>query len=336
MMNYLNNSNIFANFGAWIGRSCKPSDKGKLTALPHFQFCQHNFKNVSNMLKYEDLPEINSKRWLSLENLEGEDWRDVEGFEEHLQISSYGRLKRKRSVIERSNEHGFYTIREKILALQPDYRGYVFKPISIEGVRSNLNIHRLVAKAFVANPKGYPDVNHIDENHSDNIYTNLEWCTRKYNSNYGTIKERIKKTRIDRGRTRKIVLYTYNGEPIKEYDTLDDAGRDLGVNSVMIGRCCEGKVSCADGFHFRYKGVPYVKRKILVNRYFCETTLSDGTRIKDRNVHRLCCKLGISYASFMNVLKGTTKQMTPPYQGTINIVDSYGNSMKIANGILIK
>lgn len=44
MTNYLGNSNIFANFGAWIGRGCKPSDKGKLTALPHFNFCQHNFK----------------------------------------------------------------------------------------------------------------------------------------------------------------------------------------------------------------------------------------------------------------------------------------------------
>ena len=335
MTNYLDNSNIFANFGAWIGRSCKPSDKGKLTALPHFQFCQHNFKNVSNMLKYEDLPEINSKRWLSLENLEGEDWRDVEGFEEHLQISSYGRLKRKRSIIERSNGHGFYTIREKILALQPDDRGYVFKPISIEGVRSNLNIHRLVAKAFVANPNGYPDINHIDENHSDNIYTNLEWCTRKYNSNYGTIKERIKKTRIDRGRTRKIVLYTYDGEPIKEYDTLDDAGRDLGVNSVMIGRCCKGTVSCADGYHFRYKGEPYKKRKILVNRYFCKTTTSDGNIIEERNVRKFCNMTGICYASLMNVLKGTTKQMTPPYQGVIFVTDAYGKKMKIGNGILI-
>lgn len=333
---YLHSSNIFANFEAWIGRSCKPSDKGKLTVLPHFKFCQHNYINVSKMFKYEDLPQINSERWMSLENLKGEEWRDVEGFEDHLQISSYGRLKRKRAVVVRSNNCGIYTVKEKILALQPDSRGYVFKPVAIEGKHYNLNIHRLVAKAFVLNPNGYPDVNHIDENHSDNIYTNLEWCTRKYNSNYGTIKERIKKTRVDRGRTRKIVLYTYDGKPIKEYDTLDDAGRDLGINSVMIGRCCAGKISRAEGYHFRYKGEKYVKRPIKVNTYFCETTLSDGSRIKDRNVYRLCNTLGVSYASFMNVLKGRTSQMTPPYQGTINITDSYGNSMKISNGILIK
>lgn len=44
MAYYLNNSDNFATFVAWIGRICKPSDKGKLTAFPHFKFCQHNFK----------------------------------------------------------------------------------------------------------------------------------------------------------------------------------------------------------------------------------------------------------------------------------------------------
>lgn len=335
MAYYLNTSDNFATFVAWIGRNCKPSDKGKLTAFPRFLFCQHNFKNVSNMLKYENLPKVNSERWLSLENLEGEEWRDVEGFEEHLQISSCGRLKRKHAVVVRSKNRGSYTVRERILAINPDERGYMFKSINIEGRNVNLNIHRLVAKAFVANPNGYPDVNHIDENHSDNIYTNLEWCTRKYNSNYGTIKERTRKTKVNRGHTRKIVLYTYDGEPVKEFDTLDDAGRELGINSVMIGRCCKGTVSCADGYHFRYKGEPYKKRKILVNRYFCKTTISDGNTIEERNVRKFCNMTGICYTSLMNVLKGTTKQMTPPYQGVIFVTDAYGKKMKIGNGILI-
>lgn len=44
MNNYLDNSNIFANFGAWIGGSCKPSDKEKLTLFPRFTFCQQNLK----------------------------------------------------------------------------------------------------------------------------------------------------------------------------------------------------------------------------------------------------------------------------------------------------
>ena len=88
-------SNIFVNFVAWIGGSCKPSDKGKLTPFPRFTFCQHNFNNVSSMLRFEELPEVNSERWLSLEDLPGEVWRDVVGYEELFSISCYGRLKRK-------------------------------------------------------------------------------------------------------------------------------------------------------------------------------------------------------------------------------------------------
>lgn len=72
---YLDNSNIFANFGAWIGGSCKPSDKEKLTLFPRFTFCQQNLINVSNMLRFEELPEVNSERWLSLEDLPGEEYK---------------------------------------------------------------------------------------------------------------------------------------------------------------------------------------------------------------------------------------------------------------------
>ena len=94
MGNYLQILDNFANFVAWIGGSCKPSDKGKLTAFPRFIYCQLNVnKNVSNMLRFEELPEINSERWLSLEDLEGEEWRDVVGYEGLYKVSNYGRIK---------------------------------------------------------------------------------------------------------------------------------------------------------------------------------------------------------------------------------------------------
>ena len=59
---------------------------------------------------------------------------------------------------------------------------------------SQLLVHRLVAQAFIPNPNNLPCVNHKDENPGNNDFRNLEWCTYKYNSNYGTIKQRLSKS----------------------------------------------------------------------------------------------------------------------------------------------
>ena len=62
--------------------------------------------------------------------------------------------------------------------------------LCINGVGHKKTIHRLVAEAFIPNPNNYPCINHKDENKENNNANNLEWCTYKYNSNYGTCRER--------------------------------------------------------------------------------------------------------------------------------------------------
>lgn len=337
MNNNLENIKIIRTFIGWIGGICKPSEKGVLTTFPPFVNLSAKSKLKSQlMLKFEDLPKINSERWLSLEDLEGERWCDVDGLEDYLQISCYGRLKRKHAIVKRSKGRGLYTIKEKVVSVFPNSKGYVFKAISICGKGYNLNIHRLVAKAFVPNKNNYPDVNHKDENTSNNIYTNLEWCTRKYNSNYGTIKERTKETKIERNQTRKITLYTYEGEVVKDYNTLNDAERDTKVDSVLISRCCRGLTCSANGLHFRYKGEAYKKRPIKSNRYTCRTQTADGKEIVLNNVFLFCKEIGISYNSIMSCIKGRNKRMTPAYDNVIEVTDSYGRNMRIIDGVLTK
>ena len=63
---------------------------------------------------------------------------------------------------------------------------------------SQLLVHRLVAQAFIPNPNNLPCVNHKDENPFNNDFRNLEWCTYKYNSNYGTNPSRHSKKMLDR------------------------------------------------------------------------------------------------------------------------------------------
>lgn len=74
-------------------------------------------------------------------------------------------------------------------------------------------IHRLVAQAFIPNPDNLPCVNHKDENPNNNNVDNLEWCTQKYNCNYGTRVDRIMETK--KQQYKKIYKYSFNEYSIK-------------------------------------------------------------------------------------------------------------------------
>lgn len=80
--------------------------------------------------------------------------------------------------------------KEPIL-LRPFLRhGYERVTLWENGKKFNVSVHRLVAMAFIDNPdpNTYTEINHKDENKTNNNVNNLEWCTHIYNLNYGTRK----------------------------------------------------------------------------------------------------------------------------------------------------
>lgn len=95
------------------------------------------------------------------------------------------------------DNHGvIYSVKSGKVLKQTDY-GSKYLQVSLckDGRRKVVNVHRLVATAFIPNPDNLPQVNHKDENKHNNNVENLEWCTAKYNINYGTVKERVAKTK---------------------------------------------------------------------------------------------------------------------------------------------
>jgi len=121
---------------------------------------------------------VNSERYLSSIPFEDEVWKLVPGYDFVL-VSNKGRV----AEIKKGN-----TIIKK---QQLTYNGYLIVKIKINDVNHSLRVHRAVASAFIPNPNNYPQVNHLDENKMNNKLENLEWCTSKYNNNYGTKKARI-------------------------------------------------------------------------------------------------------------------------------------------------
>lgn len=106
-------------------------------------------------------------------------------------------------------------------------------------------IHRLVAMAYLPNPENLPQVNHKDENKTNNCLQNLEWCDAKYNLNYGTHNEKVsKKLKIP------ILQYDLNGNFIREWPSATDVGKEV---QRHICECLKGKLKSAYGYIWKYK-----------------------------------------------------------------------------------
>ena len=127
-------------------------------------------------------------------------WKNIEGYEGKYQVSNLGRVK---SMIGQ----------EKVLHPKKHRNGHLQIGLHKDKKRKTMYIHRLVAQAFIPNPDNLPCVNHKDENPSNNNVDNLEWCTQKYNCNYGTRVDRIMETK--KQQYKKIYKYSFNEYSIK-------------------------------------------------------------------------------------------------------------------------
>lgn len=115
-------------------------------------------------------------------------WKPIEGYEGLYEISTWGRVKSlARDTITATGTP--YKRPERIMKPSCS-RGYYVVTLTHDMVQRTVTVHRLVALAFIPNPKGYPMINHKDENKKNNYVENLEWCDARYNVNYGTANAR--------------------------------------------------------------------------------------------------------------------------------------------------
>lgn len=171
-----------------------------------------------------------------------EQWKPVVGFENRYEVSDQGNVRN--------------TTTKQVLRPQARKHGYL--AVWLYGKRGNkragkqYSVHRIVAEAFVKNPSGYTEVNHIDECKQNNAANNLEWCSRKHNVNYGTTQQRRAEKIRNGPRAKAIDQLDLNGNYIRSFPSAAEANRLYGFNRTCICNAIKGKQETANGFKWRF------------------------------------------------------------------------------------
>ena len=149
-------------------------------------------------------------------------WKPID---DRYSVSNLGRVK--------SN----YANKERILKPFKDARGYLKVDIRHKETRKSMMVHRLVAFSFIENPdpKKFKEINHKDEDKTNNRIDNLEWCDTKYNVNYGT-------RNIRKGIACQKKIYSLDEDgTITYYNSRNEAGKLLGIDSTAISKVLSDK-----------------------------------------------------------------------------------------------
>lgn len=190
--------------------------------------------------------------------LQNEEWKDVVGFEGKYSVSNYGRV---RSLLYNNTKE------TKLLSTKTNH-GYKEVTLSKNGKWKTYRVHRLVATAFISNPNNLPCINHKDEDKLNNfVYinedgsvnlekSNLEWCTYGYNNAYGSARKKVSSSMTNHPRlSKRILQLSKTNKIIKEWISIAEIHRSLGLRQCNIISCCKGRRNTCGGFIWKYKNV---------------------------------------------------------------------------------
>jgi hypothetical protein len=173
-------------------------------------------------------------------------WKDCKHYEGLYEVSNLGRVRSLDRYVANSGKSERLT-KGRIISQHSGSSGYLQVGLSKNGKTKYELVHRLVALAFLENPENLPQVNHKDECKTNNEVSNLEWCDRKYNLNYGTVKQRISTKH-----TKRINQYDLEGNYIATYSSQQEAAKQTGISNASVHYCCTGKTKQAGGYIWQF------------------------------------------------------------------------------------
>ena len=188
--------------------------------------------------------------------MSNEIWKPIKWLLNYYEISNLGRLKALKRFYK-NNKGTLVEIPERIISQSLD-NGYFRTEISIQELGKKtfkISVHRLVAEAFIPNPENKPHVNHKDGNRSNNLVSNLEWCTQKENVRHAMdvlgckFQNNLGKVGHNRRKIRQIDVTT--NKTVKIWDSVLDAKRAIGIGSVIF-KCLKGEQKHSSGYKWKY------------------------------------------------------------------------------------
>ena len=148
--------------------------------------------------------------------------KDIVGYEGLYAITSCGKVWSYRN--------------ECFLKPCTNQKGYLRVKLFKDGQKKWYRVHRLVAEAYLPNPDNLPQVDHINEDKTNNCVNNLQWITNRDNCR--------------KSNNKPIFQYDLDGNFIREWECAYDVGKEVngGIND-----CLKGRRKTSYGFIWKYK-----------------------------------------------------------------------------------
>jgi len=206
--------------------------------------------------------ELNSSRWLSLEDFEGEIWVKaiLGGHEYH--VSNYGRVKEPGYIQIRNKGRVREYLKKPFIKVSKD-NGHGYFTIVAHG--HHYYVHRIVAECFIPNMFNLPEIDHINGNKSDNRVENLRWVDRTMNMANPLTRAKNRQN-ADLQYVPIVQLDAVTGRFIKKWDGIAEAARCLGIERANISSMVRGVGGkTLKGYRFVYLSEYDPKKNYAVN-----------------------------------------------------------------------
>ena len=174
-------------------------------------------------------------------------WKDVIGYEGLYLVSNLGRVKSLERV--RWNGRTWCKFKGCIMHLRISNQGYMMVGLCKDSKQHNCLVHRLVACAFIPNPEGKSEVDHIDTNPRNNCVTNLRWVTSRENSNNPLTLQHHPRTNTNH---KPVVQLTMDGKYIRTWDSARVVEKELGIFGTNVCKVIRGLHGHAGGYKWIY------------------------------------------------------------------------------------